>query len=165
MSKCKNIKLNLWQVHCRYLVNAWLINWLIDYIVFYAVSAIFRPCNGLIGVVIITRSMTSLLNIIFVCLFGVICSHSRFFSTHMDTSPLPVKDCKFGHGHWAKWFLSVPHSGHLRAPVTHLLPSVWQCGTVNTCFNEFCNQDSYSQPSTFEQNALTDCTSTAASLH
>ena len=43
---------------------------------------------------------------IFVCLvFGVYRPTRKFF-THMETSPLPVKDCKFWsmlgtHGHWA----------------------------------------------------------------
>ena len=27
---------------------AWLLDWLIDWFVFYAVSAIFQPCNGLV---------------------------------------------------------------------------------------------------------------------
>ena len=39
------------------------------------------------------------------CLFGVLHPTREFF-THMETSPLPVKDCKFWpkpgtHGHWA----------------------------------------------------------------
>ena len=125
------------------------------------------------------RSMTSLLNIIFVCLFGVICSHSWFFPLiwrrphyRWRTANLDIYSGRMAIEQ--NVFLNVPHllwhrpssySGHLRAPVTHLLPIVWQCGKVNTCFNEFCNQDSYSQPSTFEQNALTACASIAASLH
>ena len=64
---------------------------------------------------------------LFVCLF--VWSLCFMFFTHMETSPSPVKGCKFRpmlgiHGHWA---VSVPHplrhgptvyNGHLRGPVT-----------------------------------------------
>ena len=65
------------------------------------------------------------------CLFGVYCPTWEFF-TDMETSPLPVKCCKFWpmlgtHGQVQWGFFSVPHlmwhrasvyNGHLRGPVT-----------------------------------------------
>ena len=52
-------------------------------------------------------------NNLLVCLFEVFRPTREFF-THMETSPLPVKGCKFWpmlgtHGHWAGGFFSVPH--------------------------------------------------------
>ena len=49
---------------------------------------------------------------LFVCLFVFL--STREFLTHMETSPLPVKGCKFGpmlstHGHWA---VRVSHGSH-----------------------------------------------------
>ena len=56
---------------------------------------------------------------LFVCLFGVFCS-TRYFFTHLETSPLPVRGCKFWpmlgtHDHWA---VSVRYNGHLRGTMT-----------------------------------------------
>ena len=68
----------------------------------------------------------------FVCLFVWVFRPTREFFTHMETSPLPMKGCKFDLcselmiiEQWG--FLSVPHKlcqgasiyyGHLRGPVT-----------------------------------------------
>ena len=108
------------------------------------------------------------LNDLFVC-FGVY-HPTQEILTHMETSPLPLKSCKFWpmlgtHGHWG--FFSVPHllwqgasvyNGHLRGPKTltpvagHLavklsLPvfTTWVCR----------DWDSNSQHSACEANALT----------
>ena len=104
---------------------------------------------------------------------------TREFFTHMETSPLPVKGCKFWHmlsthGHWAVRFLnSVPHLlwHQFRMVIfedpwhSHLLPSVWQW----SCHYLFlwqvsCRWDSKSQPSACDANALTEC-ATAVVLH
>ena len=51
---------------------------------------------------------------LFVCLVGVLRPTRKIF-THLETSPWPVKGCKFWHllgihGHWAvRVFFSVPH--------------------------------------------------------
>ena len=76
------------------------------------------------------------------CLFALgFFPPTRDFFTRMETSPLPVKGCKFWpmldtHGHEQWGFFSVPHilwhgasvyNGHLRGPIKlTLLPSVWQ---------------------------------------
>ena len=58
--------------------------------------------------------------------------HSTEFFTHLETSTLPEKRCKFWplhvtYGHWAVRFFSMPHllwhgasvyNGHVRGPVT-----------------------------------------------
>ena len=79
--------------------------------------------------------------ILFVCLFGVY-SPTREFFTHMETSPLPVKGCKFWPYSRHSWSLS--NEGSLTCHTccdtgllfimiisedpwhSHLLPSVWQ---------------------------------------
>ena len=64
--------------------------------------------------------------ICFVYLFEVICLTLDFF-THSETSPVPVKGCKFWHmlgtyGHWAVsvllWHGASVYNGHLQGPVT-----------------------------------------------
>ena len=72
------------------------------------------------------------------CVYWVNCPTQEFF-THMETSPLPVRGCKFWpmlgtHGHWTVRFFGVPHllwHGHPLIMVifedpwhSHLLPSV-----------------------------------------
>ena len=59
---------------------------------------------------------------LFVCLFGVNCPTREIF-THMETSPLPVKGCKFWtmldtHDHCAVRVLKRATSTHLRGSVT-----------------------------------------------
>ena len=59
----------------------------------------------------------------FVCLLGVYLPTREFF-THMETSPLPVKGCKFWrilgtNGHWA-------HSVSLGRFVPHHASAVWR---------------------------------------
>ena len=78
---------------------------------------------------LICFSQSMMQSVFFVCDLS---SHSRMF-THKETSPVPVKGCKFWpmlgtHGHWA---VSVPHllrrgPNHDNEPETHTLPSVWQ---------------------------------------
>ena len=74
------------------------------------------------------------------------------FFTHLETSPLLVKSCKFwpilgSHGHWQWGFFSVPHIlwhgsfvyiGHLQGPVT--LGPIAERLAVEIChyyFNDF----------------------------
>ena len=73
---------------------------------------------------------------------------TRKYFTHMETSRLLVKGCKFWpilgtHGHWAVRFFSVPHllwhgasayNGHLRGPVTLTYCRALSSGAITTWF-------------------------------
>ena len=81
---------------------------------------------------------------LFVCLFGVYLPTREFF-THMETSPLPVKACKFWpllgtHGNWAvtchtycdmglPFIMVIP-----RTRDTHTCCRAFGSGAVTTCF-------------------------------
>ena len=117
--------------------------------------------------------------VLFVCLFWVYRPTREFF-THMDTSPLPVKGCRFWpmldtHGHWAV-FIKVPpllwhgasiYNGHLWGPVTLTpialrlavelsLPVFYDLGRLSLLGFEFEHQ-----PSACGANALTHCATAA----
>ena len=83
-----------------------------------------------------------------VCLFGVH-RHTREFFTHKETSPLPVKTCKFWpmlgtHGHWAARVLwrAIPtvtrgirlYWSSPRTRDTHTYCRASGSGAVTTCF-------------------------------
>ena len=104
-------------------------------------------------------------------MFWVYCLTREIF-THMETSPLPVKGCKFWlmlgtHGHWAvRVYFSVPHplwhgasvnNGHLRGTVT-LTPIAERLAVE---LLRLMSVDSNTQPSTCGTNAITQCATAA----
>ena len=116
----------------------------------------------------------------FVCLFGVYHPTQEFF-TQMETSPLPVKGCKFLYLCWAlmaieQWvFFSVPHllwhrasvyNGHLQRPRT-LTPIAERLAvelSLPVFTTKVCrNRDSNTQPSTCRANTLTHCATATVS--
>ena len=117
------------------------------------------------------------MRLIFFCLLGVYRPTREFF-TYTETSPLPVKGCKFWpllgtHSHWTEFF-SVPHllwngasvqNGYLRGPVT--LTLIAEGLAVELSLPVFATYvcrgwDSNTQPSACGANALTHCATTAA---
>ena len=119
---------------------------------------------------------------IFVCLFELFRS-TREFLTHMETSSLPVKDCKFWlmlgiHSYWAVRFFSASHllrhgafvyNGHLRGPWhSHLLPSVLRVVVLSLLVfttKIYRCWDSNTQTSACMANALTHSATTAVFQH
>ena len=114
------------------------------------------------------------------CLFGVYRPTRKLF-THMETSPLPVKGCKFWpilgtHGQWAMsvfkratptvtrgirllWFSP-------RTRDTHTNCRAFGSGAVTTCFYDLRRGwDSNTQPSACKATALTNCAITAVDLY
>ena len=114
--------------------------------------------------------------IMFDCLCEVFLPTREFF-THMKTSPLPLKDCKFWpifdtYGHWPVrvhllWQGTSVYNGHLREPVTLTIVAgrlsvklslpvltTWACR----------GRDSNTKPAACETNALSDC-ATAANIY
>ena len=111
--------------------------------------------------------------------FLFVCPTREFF-THLETSSLPMKDCKFWpmlgtYGHWTliRGFFSVPHlllhgtsvyNDHLRGPVT--LTHNCQALELSLLDSTTCvchSGDSNTQPTAFGENALTHCAAAAAS--
>ena len=102
------------------------------------------------------------------------------FFTHLKTSPLLVKGCKYWpmhstYGHWAEGSLRCHTSCDTRHPFimviskgpwhSLLLPSVWQWSCQYMFFTtKVCLVwDSNTQPSACEANALTHCATAAVS--
>ena len=108
--------------------------------------------------------------------FGVFRPTREFF-IHLETSPLPVKGCKFWPmlGTYGQWvFFHVPHllwhgapvyNGHLRGPVT-LTPIAFQLAVEQSLpvlkAKVCCGWESNTQPYACRAIALTHC-ATAAS--
>ena len=113
---------------------------------------------------------------LYVCLIGV-WRPTREFFTHMESSPLPVKDCKF-------WPMlgTYDHCGILSTYCkegnpfiiviseepwySNLLPTVWQCSCHYLCLRlrSVAGWDSNTQLSAFVANALRNCATAAATL-
>ena len=96
------------------------------------------------------KKIATTIVIFFMLVLVFFCPSQQFF-THMETSPLPVKGCKFlpmlgTHDHWTVSFLSVPHllyvtrasvyTGHLRGCIRDTPNScgAFGHGDVTTCF-------------------------------
>ena len=105
----------------------------------------------------------------FVCL--VFFCPTREFFTHVKTSTLSVKGCKF----WppARHLRPLSSEGYLAPTVTrgirlysNLVPSVWQWSCHYLCLRlrSVAGWDSNTQPSAFMANALTNCATAAATL-
>ena len=101
----------------------------------------------------------------FVCFCGFFHPNRELF-THIETSPLPAKGCKF--------FTFIRHSWPLGSEASFCVPLMWHgiydnnglfrgpvtLTPVTGCFNNLGLSNT--QPSTCEANALTDCATAAA---
>ena len=119
--------------------DLWNMHWLVEKNLTLEVSYVNQTCHE----TLLSRKEYFCFNL-FVCFLGIFVPLKNFF-THLETSPLPVKGCKFRpmlgtYGHWAVRVLwcTTPtvtrgiyriYNGHLWGPMTHLMPSVllWSC--------------------------------------
>ena len=87
-------------------------------------------------------------NSVLLLFWGFFYPPTRDIFTHLETSPLPVKGYKFwptltyAIEQWRffyvihlLWHGPTPYNRHLRGPAIYT--RTFDCGTVNTCFNDF----------------------------